>query len=487
MALLTDKTLLQHSTQARSGTPDGNFYLDASDPANPKIQVFSGSEVATMAGSVTNTLDPDDGVTMRALYGAIGLLRKSDEDVRHFLKPAVGVFANAGAYRLLNNWLFDTAVDFKLVRGAGLECYADAGTLLNRVYFGPKSSSSIGANSQPSFQTLLNGPITNLSYTGIVDELVQVYGSTANGDSAAGNFDNRAFFAISVREWGQRHDRKTLDNVQLAEAAGYSGSMGLSESAHPTTPSYLEADVHTGTVTAPWSTMDFKTESTAVTRTGFNQADGSFSLTIANPAGGSLDQVVAKADAWVRDSGDIDSGSPVRQGERYPVLYTFGAGDIVEWAQGVYPANIPSSDLTRMNVKDDAGNLKTFPNLLTITVLFSDAAKADAGAYYEAFLENDEDTASDYGTAAALTYQDKDSVVVKGLVSGATSATFDINFSSPPPGTTWEAGDTHVIRFLVGGDPSNAISCVENFTLITIDGSVKSIVTSVNNDVEKAA
>jgi hypothetical protein len=168
-------------------------------------------------------------------------------------------------------------------------------------------------------------------------------------------------------------------------------------------------------------------------------------------------------------------------------LYTFGAGDIVEWAQGVYPANIPSADLTRMSVKDDSGNIKTFPNLLTVTVSFSDAAKADAGAYYEAFLENDEDTANDYGTAAALTYQDKDSVVVKGLVSGSSSVSFDINFSSPPPGTTWEAGDTHVIRFLVGGDPSNSVSCVENFVLITIDGSVKSIGTSVDNEVEKAA
>jgi hypothetical protein len=487
MALLTDKAALQHSTQSRSGTPDGNFYLDASDPANPRIQVFSTTEVSTMAGSVTNTLGPNDGATMRASYGAIGLLRKSDEDVRHFLKPAVGVFANAGAYRLLNNWLFDTAVDFKLIRGAGLECYADKGTLLNRVYFGPKSSSSIGANSQPTYQTVLNGPVTNFAFTGVVDELVQVYGTTANGDSAAGNFDNRAFFAISVREWGQRHDRKTLADVQLAEAAGYSGSMGLSESAHPTTTNYLEADVHTGTVTAPWSTMDFETESAAVTRTGFNEADGNFSLTISNPAGGSLDQVVAKADAWARDSADVDSGSPVRQGERYPVLYTFGAGDIVEWAQGVYPANIPSADLTRMSVKDDSGNIKTFPNLLTVTVSFSDAAKADAGAYYEAFLENDEDTANDYGTAAALTYQDKDSVVVKGLVSGSSSVSFDINFSSPPPGTTWEAGDTHVIRFLVGGDPSNSVSCVENFVLITIDGSVKSIGTSVDNEVEKAA
>tara|TARA_R110000851_G_scaffold244874_5_gene397653 strand:- start:203 stop:1666 length:1464 start_codon:yes stop_codon:yes gene_type:complete len=487
MALLTDKNDLQHSTQPRSGTPDGNYHLDASDPANPRIQVFSSSEVPTMAGSVTNTLHPQDAVTMRALYGAFVLLRKNDENVRHFLKPAVGAFANAGAYRLLNNWLFDTDLDLKLVRGAGLECYADSGTLLNRVYFGPKSSSSIETTSQPSYQLALNGAVTDFNFLGAVDELVQVYGSTANGDSSAGNFDQRSFFAISVREWGQRHDRKNLADVQLAEAAGYSGSLGLSESPHPTTPSYSEGSVHTGTVVAPWSTMNFQTESSPVTRTGFNQANGDFSLTIVNPAGASLDEVVAKADAWARDNSDIDGGSPVRQGDRFPVLYKFGAGDIIEWAQGVYPQNIPGSDLTRMTVRDDAGNLKTFPNLLTVTVTFSEAAKADTGAWYEAFLENDEDTSNDYGTTAALTYQDKDGIAVVGTVSAATSVSFDINFSSPPPGTTWEASDTHIIRFIVGGDTATSPSCVESSALITIDGLVKSVNLFIDNEVEKNA
>lgn len=487
MALLTDKANLQHSTQPRSGVPDGNFYLDTSVPATPKIEIFSSSEVATMAGAVPNLLDPNDGVTMRALYGAIGLLRKNDENIRHFLKPAVGTFANAGAYRLLNGWLFAGNTDLKLMRGVGLECYGDGGTLLNRVYFGPKSSGNIEATSQPFYQVVLNGAVTDFDFLGDVDELVQVYGTTANGDAGAGNFDNRAFFSLSVREWGQRHDRKTLADGQLAEAAGYSGAFGLSESAHPTTGSYTEADVHTAPI-APFSTMNFLTEAAPVLRTGFNEADGNFSQSIENPGNGTLDQVVAKADAWARDVADIDADvGTTREGKQFPVLYTFGPGDRIDWAQGIYPENIPGADLTRMTVRDDAGNLKTFPNLLTVTVNFSDAAKADPNAWYEAFHENDEDTANDYNTAAALTYKDKDGVDVVGTVSAANSVSFDINFSIAPPGSTWEPGDPHVIRFIVGGDPDSAGGPVENSVLITVDGTVKNIVVNLDNEVETNA
>ncbi len=482
MTLLTDKADLQHSTQSRSGTPDGNYFLDTSVPATPVIQIFSAAEVPTMAGAVPNLLDASDGVTMKALYGAIGVLRRTDDTIRHFLKPSVGVYANAGAYKLLNNYLFDTSTDWKLVRGAGLECY-NVAEQLNRVYFGPKSSGNIELASQPSFQTVANGAVTSFTFTGDVDELVQVYGTTANGDTGAGNFDLRSFFAVSVREWSYRHDRKSLVDSQLEEAAGYAGGFGLGESEHPSTGDYTEANVHTAAI-APFSTMNFLTEAAPVTRSGFNEADGDFAMSIENPAGGTLAQVVAKADAWARDVADIDSGTPTREGIQHPVLYTFGPGDIIEWAQGIYPENIPGSELTSMTVTDDAGNVKTFPDLLTVTVYFSDAAKADANAWYEVFLEDDEDTANDYNTSAALTYQDKDSAAIVGTVSGANSTSFDVNFSIVPPGSTWEAGETHVIRIVVGGDPNSAGGPEENFVLQTIDGTQKSISVTVTNNVE---
>ncbi len=71
-----------------------------------------------------------------------------------------------------------------------------------------------------------------------------------------------------------------------------------------------------------------------------------------------------------------------------------------------------------------------------------------------------------------------------GNVSGAVSLSFDINFSIAPPGSTWEPGEAHVIRIVVGGDPDTAGGPEENFVLLTIDGTQKSISVTVPNDVE---
>ena len=71
-----------------------------------------------------------------------------------------------------------------------------------------------------------------------------------------------------------------------------------------------------------------------------------------------------------------------------------------------------------------------------------------------------------------------------GTVGGAASTSFDINFSNAPPGTTWESGETHTIRVIVGGDPNTSGGPVENSVTQVIDGSIKSISITVDNEVE---
>lgn len=483
MALLTDKADLQFSTQGRAGTPDGNIFLDVSDPANPKIELISAAELVTMAGAVPNLLDANDGVTFQAIYGAIGVERKANEVARQYRKPGVGQFALAGAYDLLNNWQFSTSTDIGLVRASGLRYLSVAGDV-NRIYFGPKSLGNIEAASVPFYQSAAGGPVTNFVRTGPIDELVQTFGTTANGDTGAGNFDNRTYHAVSVREWGFIHDRKTLTDSGIPSAANLSGGFGLSESPHPTTGTYTEANVSPdGTPIAPWSTMNYLTEVTPVSRTGFNEADGNFAESIENPAGGTLDEVVAFMDALARSTSDIDSGTPTSIGKQVDVLYQFDAQGNVVLKQGLFIENLPGADLTRLRLTDDAGNPKTFPSLITINVGMSAPAQAETTAWYHAFIEDDTD-ADDYNTATAITAQDKDAVQIKGTVSGAATISFDVNYSAIPGGTNIPAGTPYTIRFIVGDDPDTVGGPVENFALITVDGSVSTINVSLSNDVE---
>lgn len=482
MALLTDKADFQFSTQGRAGTPDGNIFLDVSDPANPKIELLSSSEVPTMAGSVPNLLDPNDGATMQAIYGAIGIERRDNEVIRQYRKPGVGVFALAGSYDLLNNWQFSTATDLNLVRSSGIR-YLAVGGAVNRIYFGPKSLGNIEATSQPYYQTSSLGPVTDFAFTGDVDELVQVFGTTANGDTGAGNFDVRSFHAVSVREWGFIHDRKTLFDSGLSLAAQFSGGFGLSESPHPTTGSYLEANVLGGGAIAPWSTMNYLTEAAPVLRSGFNEADGNFAESIENPAGGTLDEVVAYMDALARSTSDIDGGTPTQIGKQVDVLYTFDAQGNVVLRQGLFIENLPGADLTRLRLTDDSGNPKTFPSLITINVNLSSVAQGESTAWYHAFIEDDTD-GDDYNTATAITAQDKDSVQIKGTVGASSVISFDVNYSSAPGGTNIAPSTPYQIRFIVGDDPDAVGGPVENFTLISIDGTISTINVDLTNEVE---
>lgn len=482
MALLNDKSQFQFSTQGRAGVPDGNIYLDTSDPLNPRIELFSDTEVPTMAGAITNTLDPDDGATMQAIYGAIGIERRDNETARRFLKPSVGRFALAGSYDLLNNWQFSTSTDLGLVRSSGIR-YLSVSGAVNRVYFGPKSLSKIEAVSIPYYQTTPLGPVTDFSFSGDIDELVQVFGTTANGDTGAGDFDVRSFFAVSVREWGFVHDRKTLDDSGLSLAAQYSGGFGLGESPHPTTATYTEADVLGAGAVTPWDTMSYLTEPSPVNRTGFNEIDGLFAETIQNPSGASLDEVVAFMDALARSTADIDDGTPTQIGKQVDVLYTFDAQGNIVLKQGLFIENLPGSDLTRVLLTDDSGSAKTFPSTITINVPLSTPAQGESTAWYHAFIEDDTDT-DDYNTSTAITHQNKDGVEIKGVVGANTSISWDVNFSAPPGGTNIAANTTYKVRFIVGDDPDANGGPVENFVIITIDGATSTINAPLSNDVE---
>lgn len=485
MALITDKADFVFSTQGRAGTPDGNIFLDVSDPANPVIELISSTELAQVdygGGLEANRLDANDGASQQAIYGAIGIERRDNEVARQYRKPGVGRFALAGAYDLLNNWQYAGTLDLGLVRGSGLR-YISVNGDVNRIYFGPKSLGNIETGSTPYYQTASLGTATDFGRTGPVDELVQTFGTTAFGDTGAGDFDVRSFHAVSVREWGFVHDRKTLTDSGLAEAGNFSGGFGLSESPHPTTGTYTETDVLGGGAIAPFDNMSYLTEASAVTRTGFNEADGDFTYSIENPVGGSLDQVVAFMDALARSTSDINDGADTEIGKQVDVLYTFDAQGNIVLKQGLFIENLPGSDLTRLRLTDDAGNPKTFPSTITVNVNLSTAAQGETTAWYHAFVEDDTD-ADDYNTATAITARDKDAVEIKGTVGASATISFDLNFSAPPAGTNIAASTAYVIRFIVGDDPDSSGGPVENFSLITIDGTANVVNVDLSNDIE---
>jgi len=505
-------TLLVQSTQSRAGTPNGNIFFDV---ATGKIEIITASELATVdlgSGAEANPLTNALGIKFEALYAFENQERRSDEALRKYDRFFKGTFKFGGAYEIINGRKFaigSTSSDRTKVRGSGWNERSTAG-LLDRIYFGNKGLGSIQGSSQPYYQLSAGGAPVNYAKAGQIDEAVQVFGTTANGDAGAGSFDSRTYEAVSIRTFGYNYDRKaTTTDLSIAELGGYSTGFAVTESAHLTTGAYALADVYGGAQIAPWTGMrlvkcsgaatgaatisvnatagtftratgsyltdgfvpgqsitsagyvnggnnttkvissvtalvitvtsltglvteagggDETITGSTVTVGGFNEADGAFSWFLNNTGTGNLNQCVAFLDALAQTDNDIDSGSlTTTNGKRVSTWYTYNAsGQIVTRsgadALGLFIEAIPTADEQRIVFTDDAGNLKTRPFNVSLSIDPGSYAIADVLAWYHAFFLNGPGAGDDFNTSGALTVLDSSAAAIKGNVSTDVSS-----------------------------------------------------------------
>jgi len=418
--------LLQESTTARGSAPNGNIFFDT---ATGEIQLITADELTlvnfgsgNVANPLLNTGGASGGITARALYKFERMRRAANETLRRFDKFMVGSYKYAGAYEMANGRKIATA-DIKKLRGTGMVWRAASGAI-NRIYFGPRSLGNIEATSQPYYQLSSGGAPVNFSYPGPIDEPIQVFGTTANGDSGAEDFDSRTYLAVNVRTFGKNYDRKTLVDSGIPIMDGFSAGFALGESNHLTTGSFLLANVYGGAKIAPWTGMTLEKLAVAQNEVGFNEGAGDFTWVLNNTGNGSLAQCVAFLDALAQTDDDIDTGSvTITNGKRVNTWYSYNAtGQIVTRSgadtKGLMLEALPGSDQQKVVLTTDAGTTRTYPFFPEITISVGANAKADANAWVHAYFK-DGPGANDFGTTNAITVLDKNGVEIKGLVGGA--------------------------------------------------------------------
>lgn len=409
---------LKQSTQPRGSSPDGNIYFDR---LTARIQVITVEELATVdfgSGPVPNPISNQDGIKLEALYPFERQERRLDETLRRFEESAKGTFKFAGAYETINGWQIDAA-DRQKIRGSGW-IERDDSAAIGRIYFGPLSLGNIEATSQPYYQLVDGGVPTDFAKPGPVDEPIQVFGDAAV-DAATTTFDTRLFLSLKVRTYGFIHDEKQLGDSGLSEMDGYSAGFGLTESPHPTTGNFAEADVFGGAAIAPWTGLSLEQLDTPVVESGFAGTDGSFSWVVRNPNNATLDQVVAWLDAIAASDTDInDHASNTTFGKRVSTWYTFdAAGKVVTRsgadADGLFIENLPTADEQRVIFTDDAGDSKVRPFLVSVVIDVGPNALADPNAWYQVYF-TDGPGVDDYNTDDAITVLDASGAEVKGVV-----------------------------------------------------------------------
>lgn len=445
MAVQIDETnfhlYLKQSTQGRAGVPDGNIFFDK---ANDIIELIGVDELATFdhtglggGAADANQLANFEGLTLRGLYNFENQERAADESLRQFLRGSKGTYRFAGAFDFINGVKLDDTVlgdgstDRNKIRGSGFIEYADTldgKTDIDRIYHGLNSLVDVQATTAPQFALVANTLEATLQAAtwgtfqrlGDINEVVQVYGSTAFGDATAGSFDDtQSVLIVRVRSWQYVAGETTSVLTNIAEFSGFSAGYGVGETLNPANTFNL-VDVFGGAQIAPWTGMTLEKLAVAQTETGFNEADGNFTWVLHNTGGGTVQECAAYLDALALQSTDVDSGAGSYIGEKGRIWYFRNADGLVVTnsfeSEGLFIEGLSISEKQNAIMTDDAAAAKTYPFFPDVQTTVGAAAIADANTWIQ-FYYVDGAAAADFDTVGAVTVNDSSGTPVKGLVS----------------------------------------------------------------------
>lgn len=493
MGILIDHTnyhlYLKQSSQGRAGTPDGNVFFDT---ANDKIELIFADELATFdhtamggGGSDDNQLTKFDGYTLRGLYNFENQERGVDEALRQFLRASKGTYRFAGAYAFWDGNKLSTQAERDAVRGSGYIEFSDNGTTVDRIYHGVSSLVDIQASTVPYWAlvtatdeaSLQAATWANFARVGDINETVQVFGSTSNGDAGAGDFDyTTRTLVVRVRSWQYNTGETTSIATGITEFSGFSAGYGVGENANPAN-AYDIADVIGGAAISPFDTMEIEKLVVPQTETGFNEVDGDFTWVLKNPSGGTAQECAAFLDASALEDADIDTGAGTYNGKNGRVWYARNAaGKVVTKSiggEGLFIEGLSTAEQQNVILTSDADTTKTYPFFPTIAMNVGSAAATAANAFYHLFYV-DGAAAEDFDTATAVTVNDSAGSPIKGSVLADVSGT--IISKSYSYDTNTQAGlsagiDKDVVLIVEGdGDVAQAITyfTIKRDTLIPV-------------------
>lgn len=433
MAKITDPDLLAVDTELTVNTVAKTFTLNA-------------------AGNLTYK----DGVTLQALYSKFIKLWETST-YNKFPFPIYCIDAKSGQFQIgtdgatYNGWKPANDTTRQALRDGGWSEYSNAG-VLNRQYVGIVSLGDVSTGAQLYYQRASSDAPSNFTFTDEVNEGIQVY-----GDSANGNFDKRSYFKAFVREYGKKYKSSTLADTGQSATGAYTVNVLLSNEDD------LKIQTTDGNMTnAPYSGI-------TVTYYGSDQnktiGSGSYPFrVVVNGNNATLEQIYTKVQYLLRQATDIDAGAGTVVGKTAAELMYF-VGDTLVTTQGVFVENIQANDLNRIEFYDQNNVKRTYPYSAAGTITFNAPLTAGGTGYYRMYFLDT--VTGDYGSASAITVNDKDGVAITGTITGA-SINWTFDYDGNTQGGRTAGTDAQIV--LVAGNAGSAKPVVVNGTITRAKG-----------------
>jgi hypothetical protein len=201
-------------------------------------------------------------------------------------------------------------------------------------------------------------------------------------------------------------------------------------------------------------------------QTGYDIGAYPFRVVIDNTtAGGTLEEVYTKVQYLLRQNSDIDTGSGTVIGKTASSLCYF-VGDTLYTTQGVFIDGVLPADLNRVVFLDQNSVTREYPYASAGTLNFNSALTSGGTGYYRMYITDSVTGSDDYGTATAITLDDKNGVDIAGTITGSSIAfsfAYDTNTQGGRSVFTSPGGDVPVT--VVAGNAGSAKPVVATGTI----------------------
>lgn len=425
MLIVTDPTLLLLGDLDSAVSPGLEMTIDTT-AKTIKINPGQGDLDAVVGG-----------VTGQALYSALKILWRNSSTYIKFPFPQESITPEQ--FEFVNGWKPADDITRKAIRTAGWVERSSTG-LINRTYAGIISLGSMGSTDQPYFQQSSGGSAINFQFKGAVNEAVQIFGTTANGDATAGDFDYKSYMKLFVREYQKAYSQSQLSDIGVNSMSYIVYRFPLANSADL---KITETDVTVGSaVLSPWKDITITYSETDLQR-NIGGTNYPFRIIVAGN-NATAEQIYMKVQYLLRQATDIDAGTGTINGKTADSLLKF-VGDTLVTSGGVYIDNFDPNDTNRLDFFDYNNTKRNFPFIAAGTLNFGTNATADPNAKYWLFFE------TGFGTSEAVIVKNSSNVDITGNV---TSSSINFNFaydSNTQNGRTVAPATDVAVRLVTSG------------------------------------
>jgi hypothetical protein len=421
------------------------------DDINVGTELTLNTVDKTFTLNVAGNLIAKDGVTVNAIWAKFVDLWTTPT-YQPFPFPMNVLDAKSGQYIFgqdpggtFNGWKPANDTTRSYMRDGGWSELSDLGSL-NRRYVNITSLGAVSIGSQLYYQRdPLDAP-SDFTFDDAVNEAIQIFGDVGNG-----NFDKQTYFKGFVRESAKKYKDSVLADTGQTATGAYIVNVLLS---NEDDLKITDNDVNVSN-NLPYTNIGL--EYFVTNQTTYDIGVFPFRVVIDNTtANANLEEIYTKIQYLLRQNSDIDDGTGVVNGRTADALCSF-TGDTLFTTQGVFIDGVIAADLNRVVFLDQNNVQRTYPFSSAGKLNFNTALTQGGTGYYRMFFANDDsgtNTGRDYGTATAITVNDRDSTPITGTISGGI-----IDFTFDYDGNLQRgagSSGTNALVVVVAGNAGNA-------------------------------